>query len=314
MTPAAFVAKWRANTRNERAAAQEHFLNLCALLNEPTPNSDPTGAAYAFERGASKASGGEGWADVWRRGRFAWEYKGKHKDLDAAHRQLLQYAGALENPPLLVTSDIERITIRTNWTNAVSERHEVRLDELTDPPRLALLKSVFADPERLRPGKTRSALTAEAAAEFAELAGRLRDRGHNAQEVAHFVNRLVFCLFADDVDLLPPGLFERMLDAARERPGEFESYARRLLAAMAERGGEVDFTPVAWFNGGLFDTDAALPLEADDIVLLQRAASLDLAEIDPSILGILFERGLDPSKRSQLGAHYTSRELGGVQP
>jgi hypothetical protein len=161
MTPNAFIAKWRANARNERAAAQEHFLDLCALLGEPTPNSDPTGAAYAFEKGATKASGGEGWADVWRRGRFAWEYKGKHKDLDAAHRQLLQYAGALENPPLLVTSDIERITIRTNWTNAVSERHEVRLEELADPIRLGVLKSVFADPERLRPSTTRAALTAK---------------------------------------------------------------------------------------------------------------------------------------------------------
>ncbi len=309
MTPTAFIAKWRANSRNERAAAQEHFLDLCALLDEPTPNSDPIGAAYAFEKGATKASGGEGWADVWRRGRFAWEYKGKHKDLDAAHRQLLQYAGALENPPLLVTSDIERITIRTNWTNAVSERHEVRLEEMADPARLGVLKSVLADPERLRPGTTRAALTAKAAAEFAELAGRLRNRGHDPQVVAHFVNRLVFCLFADDVNLLPAGLFERMLDAARKRPAQFQGYASRLFAAMAERGGEVDFTPVAWFNGGLFDDGAALPLEADDIALLQRAAALDWAEVDPSILGTLFERGLDPDKRSQLGAHYTSREM-----
>jgi type II restriction/modification system DNA methylase subunit YeeA len=309
VTPTAFIAKWRINSRNERAAAQEHFLDLCALLDEPTPNSDPTGAAYAFEKGATKASGGEGWADVWRRGRFAWEYKGKHKDLDAAHRQLLQYAGALENPPLLVTSDIERITIRTNWTNAVSERHEVRLEEMADPVRLGVLKSVFADPERLRPGTTRAALTAKAAADFAELAGRLRSRGNDPQGVAHFVNRLVFCLFADDVGLLPAGLFERMLDAARKRPAQFQGYASRLFAAMAERGGEVDFTPVAWFNGGLFDDGAALPLEADDIALLQRAAALDWAEVDPSILGTLFERGLDPDKRSQLGAHYTSREM-----
>ena len=309
MTPNAFIAKWRANARNERAAAQEHFLDLCALLDEPTPNSDPTGAAYAFEKGATKASGGEGWADVWRRGRFAWEYKGKHKDLDAAHRQLLQYAGALENPPLLVTSDIERITIRTNWTNAVSERHEVRLEEMADPIRLGVLKSVFADPERLRPGTTRAALTAKAAAEFAELAGQLRTRGNAPQAVAHFVNRLVFCLFADDVGLLPIGLFERMLDASRKRPAQFEGYARRLFAAMAERGGEVDFTPVAWFNGGLFDDAAALPLEASDIALLQRVSALDWAEVDPSILGTLFERGLDPDKRSQLGAHYTSREM-----
>ena len=309
MTPTAFIAKWRANARNERAAAQEHFLDLCALLDEPTPNSDPTGAAYAFEKGATKASGGEGWADVWRRGRFAWEYKGKHKDLDGAHRQLLQYAGALENPPLLVTSDIERITIRTNWTNAVSERHEVRLEEMADPARLGVLKSVFADPERLRPGKTRAALTAQAAAEFAELAGQLRARGNAPQTVAHFVNRLVFCLFADDVGLLPDGLFERMLDASRKRPGQFEGYARRLFGAMAERGGEVDFTPVAWFNGGLFDDATALPLAADDIALLQRVSALDWAEVDPSILGTLFERGLDPDKRSQLGAHYTAREM-----
>ncbi len=309
MTPTAFIAKWRINARNERAASQEHFLDLCALLDEPTPNSDPTGSAYAFEKGATKASGGEGWADVWRRGRFAWEYKGKHRDLDAAHRQLLQYAGALENPPLLVTSDIDRITIRTNWTNAVSERHEVRLEEMADPSRLGVLKAVFADPERLRPGKTLAALTAEAAAEFAELAGRLRSRGNDPQTVAHFVNRLVFCLFADDVGLLPNGLFERMLDAARKAPARFESYVRRLFAAMAEQGGEVDFTPVAWFNGGLFDDASALPLEADDIDLLQRAAALDWAEVDPSILGTLFERGLDPDKRSQLGAHYTAREM-----
>jgi hypothetical protein len=308
-TPAIFIAKWRANSRNERAASHEHFLDLCALLDEPTPNSDPTGATYAFEKGATKASGGEGWADVWRRGRFAWEYKGKHKDLDAAHRQLLQYAGALENPPLLVTSDIERIIIRTNWTNAVSERHEVRLDEMADPARLGVLKAVFANPERLRPGKTREALTAEAAATFAELAGRLRGRGNDPQTVAHFVNRLVFCLFADDVDLLPSNLFERMLDAARKSPPRFQDYASRLFAAMAQRGGEVDFTPVAWFNGGLFDDAFALPLEAEDIVHLQRAAALDWAEVDPSILGTLFERGLDPDKRSQLGAHYTAREM-----
>ena len=78
MVPIAFIAKWRVNSRNERTAVQEHFLDLCALLlDEPTPNSDPTGAAYAFEKGATKASGGEGWADVWRRGRFAWEYEGR---------------------------------------------------------------------------------------------------------------------------------------------------------------------------------------------------------------------------------------------
>ena len=308
MTPQDFIRKWKANTRAERAAVQEHFIDLCALLNEPTPNTDPTGATYAFEKGATKATGGEGWADVWKRACFGWEYKGKHKDLEAAHRQLLLYAGALENPPLLITSDIERIVIRTNWTNAVSARHEVTLEDLQDPTKRALLKAAFSEPDRLRPTKTRQALTEQAAADFAELARRLRARGHDPPAVAHFVIRLVFCLFADDVALLPQGLFERMLHAAQANPARFADFASRLFRAMKDPGGEIDFTPVPWFNGGLFDDDTALALDLADIKLLARVAALDWAEIDPSILGTLFERGLDPDKRSQLGAHYTDRE------
>ena len=65
---------------------------------------------------------------------------------------------------------------------------------------------------------------------------------------------------------------------------------------------------MAWFNGGLFDDDTALPLEREEIETALRAAALDWSEIDPSILGTLFERGLDPDKRSQLGAHYTDRD------
>jgi type II restriction/modification system DNA methylase subunit YeeA len=308
MTPQDFIRKWKANTRAERAAVQEHFIDLCALLGEATPNTDPTGATYAFEKGATKATGGEGWADVWKRACFGWEYKGKHKDLEAAHRQLLLYAGALENPPLLITSDIERIVIRTNWTNAISDRHEVTLEDLLEPAKRAILKAAFSDPEKLRPTKTRQALTEQAAADFAELAGRLRARGHNPHDVAHFVIRLVFCLFADDVALLPQGLFERMLQAAQANPARFADFASRLFRAMKDPGGEIDFTPVPWFNGGLFDDDTALALDLADIKLLARVAALDWAEIDPSILGTLFERGLDPDKRSQLGAHYTDRE------
>ena len=308
MTPDSFIRKWKANVRAERAASQEHFIDLCHLLGEPTPNEDPDGSAYAFEKGATKATGGDGWADVWRRGRFAWEYKGKHKDLDAAHKQLLLYAGALENPPLLIVSDIERIVIRTNWTGYASERHDILLEELAVPARLALIKWAFSDPDQLKPKITRQFLTEKAAAEFAEIAKRLRERGDDPQAVAHFLARLAFCAFADDIKLLPPGLFERMLGAARRAPSQSAALAGELFAAMANRGGRVGYDEVAWFNGGLFDSAPALHLEAEEIAIVQRAAALDWADIDPSILGTLFERGLDPDKRSQLGAHYTDRE------
>ena len=308
MTPGAFIAKWRASELKERSAAQEHFIDLCRLLGEPTPaEADPAGERYCFERGARKDTGGDGWADVWKRGCFAWEYKGRRADLDAAFNQLRQYALALENPPLLIVSDMARFRVRTNWTNSVSATHEFTLEDLSDGSIRDTLKWAMSDPERLRPGETRQAVTERAAATFAELAQGLRDRGHEPQTVAHFVNRLVFCMFAEDVGLLPNDMFTRMLERTRRDPDRFVEYASRLFGAMAT-GGDVGFEPVAWFNGGLFDDDDALPLDREGIETALKAAALDWSEIDPSILGTLFERGLDPDKRSQLGAHYTDRD------
>ena len=308
MTPQEFLNKWRHVELKERSASQSHFNDLCALLGVLDPiAADPKGEWFAFEKGATKTTGGEGWADVWRKGCFAWEYKGPRKDLDKAFVQLLQYSVALENPPLLIVSDMDRIRIHTNWTNTVQEVHEFTLEDLVDGQVREKLKRAFTDPDDFKPSKTRQALTEETAREFAGIAQRLRDRGHEPHKVAHFVTQLVFCMFAEDVGLLPDNLFTKMLKASRTRPERFEVNARKLFGAMAT-GGDLDFTPIDWFNGGLFADDFALPVEAKDIDELLSAAERDWSQIDPSILGTLFERGLDPAKRSQLGAHYTDRE------
>ena len=75
LTPAAFAAKWRGVTTTEKAASPEHFIDLCRMLGQPTPHeADPIGASYAFEKGVSKAAGGDFFADAWKRDFFAWEY------------------------------------------------------------------------------------------------------------------------------------------------------------------------------------------------------------------------------------------------
>ncbi|WP_425409005.1 class I SAM-dependent DNA methyltransferase [Hyphococcus sp.] len=308
MTPEDFIRKWGKSELKESAGAQQHFLDLCALLEEPAPaDVDPTGERFCFEKGATKSTGGQGFADVWKRGHFGWEYKGPKKDLDRAHRQLLTYSVALENPPLLVVCDTKKIIIRTNWTNTIQETHALELDDLLDAGKRDLLKAVLSDPERLKPKKTRTQLTADAANDFSALAQSLRDRGHEPHQVAHFVNRLVFCMFAEDVGLLPNKLFQKALERSEYKPEKAEGYLRQLFAAMKD-GGEFGLDDIPWFNGGLFDSDEALPLTHDDVALTLKAAKLDWQDIDPSILGTLFERGLDPSKRSQLGAHYTDRD------
>ncbi len=309
MTPQEFLGKWRNVELKERSASQSHFNDLCALLGVLDPiAADPKGEWFAFEKGASKTSGGEGWADVWRRGCFAWEYKGPKKDLNKAYAQLLQYSVALENPPLLIVSDMDRIRIHTNWTNTVQEVHEFTLEDLVDGQVREKLKRAFTDPDDFKPSKTRQALTEETAREFASIAQRLRDRGHEPHRVAHFVNQLVFCMFAEDVGLLPDNLFTKMLDLSRSDPASFAENASTLFGAMAQPNGKVGFTRIDWFNGGLFQDDSALPVTREDVEELYQAALRDWSQIDPSILGTLFERGLDPAKRSQLGAHYTDRE------
>ena len=72
MTPEHFIATWKNNPLTERAGAQGHFDDLCDLLGVDKPR-DPD--SYCFERGAKKAGGGDGWADVWTRGCFGRENK-----------------------------------------------------------------------------------------------------------------------------------------------------------------------------------------------------------------------------------------------
>jgi len=280
------------------------------MLGVPTPNeADPTGDEYAFEKGAEKTDGGDGFADVWKRGHFAWEYKGKHKNLKAAYQQLLQYREALDNPPLLVVCDLDRFEIHTNFTNTPATVHEFNLERLRSDPTepLRLLRAVMEHPEELRPGKTRDELTAEAASQFASLAERLRDRGHEPHEVAHFLNKLLFCMFAEDANLLPVGLLRRLTAAAADDPAVFGDGLGELFTKMSHGGGLFGAERIEWFNGGLFDSGAVLPLTRVEIEIVDRVSRLDWSQVEPAIFGTLFERGLDPDKRTQLGAHYTDR-------
>jgi MmeI, DNA-methyltransferase domain/MmeI, N-terminal domain/MmeI, helicase spacer domain/MmeI, target recognition domain len=305
---AEFVEKWRKVELTERSAAQQHFLDLCELLDHPKPAEiDPTGEFFTFEKGATKKDGSDGWADVWKRGYFAWEYKGKHKDLQAAYLQLDQYRAALENPPLLVTCDMDRIVVHSNFTATRQEVHEVPLDGLGTPRNLEILRAVFHAPQKLKPGTTSEAITAEAASHVAEVAVALRERGLPAQDVARFLDRVVFALFAEDIELLPNMVFTRLLERSRSQPGLFARFASELFEAM-QAGGYMGLEEIRRFNGNLFEAGPVLELTKDELERLYQAARLDWSAVDPSILGTLFERGMDPDKRSQLGAHYTSRE------
>jgi len=240
MTPQRFVAKWRGVQLSERASVQEHFLDLCALFGQPSPaTADPTGTWFAFEKGVTKSGGGQGFADVWMRGHFAWEYKKKRRDLGEAFKQLLLYSIPLENPPLLVVCDIDRYEIHTNFTGTAETIYAFTNEQIAEPVTLRTLRALFDDPEALRPALTIQQVTEDAARRFATLADGLRTRGVEPERAAHFLTQLLFCLFAEDVGLLPADAFGDVVRFGVRRPETFLRNATALFTTMRD-GGEAN--------------------------------------------------------------------------
>ncbi|NLN90406.1 MAG: class I SAM-dependent DNA methyltransferase [candidate division WS1 bacterium] len=308
MTPHEFQRKWQGHTLTERASYQQHFLDLCALVGHPTPAEvDPTGASFCFEKAVAKQWGGGGFADVWKRDHFGWEYKGPHADLDKALHQLLLYRRDLENPPLLVVCDTDLIRVHTDFTNTANTIYEVTTADLTDPDKLEILRKVFHDPMALRPGRTPDQVTQAVASQVGDVAQAMRERGVEPHEAAHFLMKVVFALFAEDIGLLRRGLLTEVLAGMVDDPDGLDDILRQLFEAMAT-GGRLHVDRIDHFNGGLFDDSATVRLESEEIAALARIAADDWGQVEPAVFGTLFERGLDPARRAQLGAHYTSKE------
>ena len=323
MTPQDFISKWGkpngvpgpAYALNEEQGAQSHFLDLCELLGVPKPGST---AGYKFEEKSAVIGGRTGYADVFMPGAFAWENKAPGKNLDTALKQLLTYSLALSNPPILVVSDRLTIRIHTQFTGHPSETHEVVISSMDQPDKLALLRRIWTAPESFKPRITNRDITEAAAKSFSTLAEGLRRRSApttaaedttalaqaRANQVAHFLTQCLFCFFAEDVGLLPGRMFERLVINRKITPDKLTLALAELFKTM-QKGGMFGADDIPWFNGGLFNAIDVPKLSILDVTELRNAAELNWSAIDVSIFGTLFERGLDPAKRSQLGAHYT---------
>lgn len=305
----AFIKKWGSGgsgfSLNERQGAQQHFLELCDVIGveKPTGVNDGT-TDYLFEKGTLMLGEKRGYADVFKRNVFAWEYKAPGRSLNDALTQLMRYAMALGNPPLLVVSDRNVIEIHTHFTGRPTEKHEIRLHQLTDPAKREVLRKCFEEPDWFCPATTNRQITEEAAEAFATTAERIREKGFDPQATSHFLTQCMFCFFAEDVGLLPPRTFADLVGNARLTETQIQRGLTNLFNAM-RTGDPFGSISIEWFNGGLFETIDVPALTHLDVAALRNAAEQDWRSIDATIFGTLFERGLDPSKRSQLGAHYT---------
>ena len=268
--------------------------------------ADPDGTHYTFERGVTKSSGGNGWADVWMRDHFGWEYKGKHRDLREAYQQLLLYREALENPPLLVVCDLDRVEIHTNFTDTIKKLYAFDLAGVADPQNLDILRQVFYR-SRIAPPRRHDRVGHGASGGKIRVVRR-RNAGSRRRGPCGYP-------FSDEADVLHVRRGCRAFagkgvrQAAQGARGDPKRLSSRVKASFRGDGVWRRFRGrrIPWFNGGLFADDEVVELQWKEIETLIDGQRSGLVHVEPSIFGTLFERTLDPAKRSQIGAHFTSR-------
>ena len=333
----AFITRWQEGGGSERANYQLFLMELCELLELPKadPASDDTrDNAYVFERRViiKKPDGSvtNGYIDLYKRGCFVLEAKQSGLNMETggwdramlrAHNQADQYVRALPSdegrPPFIIVTDVGRsIELYAEFSRSGAtytpfpdaRSHRISLQELTRPEIQQRLRQVWLQPLALDPSREAARVTRDIADQLAKLAKSLEADGHPAQQVAEFMMRALFTMFAEDVGLLPAHSFADLLKRLQSNPDNFAPMLENLWHSMNKGG----FSPilessVLRFNGGLFASPQALPLNRDQIELLLKAAAADWTYVEPAIFGTLLERALDPRERHKLGAHYTPR-------
>ncbi len=302
MKPEEFAAKWHNSGFGERQASPEMFLDICALVGHPTPGDYGDPHTFTLEKWVPG-----GFADAYLEGRFGWEFKGSDEQLAGAFNQLLRYQVYLKTPPLLIVSSFNTIRIRTNFPGLETVLHEIPVSEMAQAGNLQKLRDAFFEPERFRPDRSVEDVTRETAALFRDIVTEMEKHNEDPEKLARYLNQIVFCLYAEDSSLLPSGVFTHILNQHYRNPEMFNLAVTNLFDQMA-KGGLFGAEEIAYFNGDLFNTVDPVELSAPALFLLGQASQKNWQNIEPSIFGTLFERALDASKRSQLGAHYTSAD------
>ena len=302
LSPQQFAAKWRDVHFGEKQASQEMFLDICGLVGHPTPVEYGNSEVFTFEKWVPG-----GFADAYLEGSFGWEFKGSDADLEAGLGQLLRYQVHLKTPPLLIVSSFTTIWIQTNFPGMETVRHEIPVRELDQPANLNKLRYAFFAPAELRPNRSVDAVTKETADLFQAIVADMEQRNEDPEKLARYLNQIVFCLYAEDAGLLRGAPFSQAVREHFRNPALFDQATRNLFEQMSG-GGMFGSTRIAYFNGDLFSSADTIELSTTALYRLVEATNKNWRNIEPSIFGTLFERALDASKRSHLGAHYTSAE------
>jgi len=301
-----FSSRWDRRPGHERQEAQQFLLELLSCYGVDTT---AVPAPFTFEHRYSDGSR----ADLFWPGFLLAEMKsaGETERLQAHRPQALGYwrqsADPKTNTPSprwLIVCSFRRMEVWQPGEYPQAPRATVDLIDLPDRLEvLDFLRGQTADFDR-----DAADLAGEAVDATAGTYRSVVSRGTDPLVARDFVLQAAWCMFAEDLDLLPDDNFSRAVETIRGSGLSSYDHLGDLfewLSRAGERPSAGAFEGVPFVNGGLFAWPARLDLTSDEVDLLARACSADWSLVEPSIFGGLLQSSLGADRRKRMSAFYT---------
>jgi hypothetical protein len=271
------------------------------------------GATLEF-RIKRRSARGTQFADLIWKPRLLMEMKKAGEKLHLHYRQAFDYwLNAVPNRPRhVVLSNFREFWIYDFDKQLDEPVDTLTLDEL--PKRYTALNFLFPDNRPPIFNNDREAVSRHAANQLADLFKQLHRRPSepvDRSQAQRFVLQAVVAMFAEDIDLLPAGTVQSIVDDCLERNQSpfdlFGGLFRQMNNSVPARAGR--FKAIRYFNGGLFSIIEPIDLRRSELLLIggeNGAATKDWSKVNPAIFGTLFQHSMDDKERHALGAHFTS--------
>lgn len=302
----AFVHEWKDET-SERAESQtfwNEFFQVFGLRRRDVA---------VFEKAVPRSQGKFGKIDLFWKGVVLAEHKSAGQDLDKATSQAFEYLQGLaesDRPQYVLISDFARFRLYDLESGA-----DYAFDLAGLPDRIQLFG--FISGYQKREFKEQDPVNVKAALKLGVLHDALLESGYTGHKLEAFLVRLVYCLFADDTQIFEPrGSFLTFLTDKTSQDGANTGPMLGQLfqildtpEANRQTTLDEDLRAFQYVNGALFRDRFDMPsFNASMRKLLINACEVDWGKVSPAIFGSLFQSVMDPEKRRNLGAHYTSEK------
>lgn len=299
----AFAVRWQ-NAKYEKGETQSFWTEFLEIYGIDRKR-------YAlFEHAVKKIDSSQGFIDMFWPGVLLVEQKSAGRDLIKAKKQGLEYLHNIDDtelPKFVVVCDFQNFELLNLATNKATKF------TLRDLPKKTR-EFAFLIGREEREIQEQNPVNVTAAIKMADLHDKLKESGYVGHDLELLLVRLVFCLFSDDSGIFEREIFQQYIEQRTNIDGsDLGSRLAQLFEVLNQSSRNTlldeDLQAFPYVNGGLFEeriSIASFDSEMRDSLL--NACKLDWGAVSPAIFGSLFQGVMDPKKRRNLGAHYTSEK------